>query len=181
VHFSFVIQLCDLTHTCIRQVLLHFRLKHDIMVAQKKTKDVQFFLEYMADDDILVGPGQKRRAAGDGDEIEEEQRQSALREKIERAFLEFAKKIDAVLPTGADGKKIFEFQVAFEEMQFVGSPKNQAVDIVPTADCLVRYCVLFSCVFKNPVFISKNRCICILESPSFSWSSKTLRLSFLSE
>ena len=108
------------------------------MVAQKKTKDVQFFLEYMADDDILVGPGQKRRAAGDGDEIEEEQRQSALREKIERAFLEFAKKIDAVLPTGADGKKIFEFQVAFEEMQFVGSPKNQAVDIVPTADCLVR-------------------------------------------
>jgi nucleosome binding factor SPN SPT16 subunit len=125
-------------HPCTRQVLLHFRLKHDIMVAQKKTKDVQFFLEYMADDDILVGPGQKRRAAGDGDEIEEEQRQSALREKIERAFLEFAKKIDAVLPTGADGKKIFEFQVAFEEMQFVGSPKNQAVDIVPTADCLVR-------------------------------------------
>ena len=107
------------------------------MVAQKKTRDVQFFLEYMADDDILVGPGQKRRAAGDGDEIEEEQRQSALREKIERAFLEFAKKIDAVLPTGHDGKKIFEFQVAFEEMQFVGSPKNQAVDIVPTADCLV--------------------------------------------
>lgn len=121
-----------------KEVLLHFRLKHDIMVAQKKTKDVQFFLEYMADDDILVGPGQKRRAAGDGDEIEEEQRQSALREKIERAFLEFAKKIDAVLPTGADGKKIFEFQVAFEEMQFVGSPKNQAVDIVPTADCLVH-------------------------------------------
>jgi nucleosome binding factor SPN SPT16 subunit len=107
------------------------------MVAQKKTRDVQFFLEYMADDDILVGPGQKRRAAGDGDEIEEEQRQRALREKIERAFLEFAKKIDAVLPTGHDGKKIFEFQVAFEEMQFVGSPKNQAVDIVPTADCLV--------------------------------------------
>ena len=113
------------------------------MVASKKTRDVQFFLEYMADDDVLVGPGQKRRAAGDGDEIEEEQRQSALREKIERAFLEFAKKIDAVLPTGANGKKLFEFQVAFEEMQFVGSPKNQAVDIVPTADCLVRsssYC-----------------------------------------
>ncbi len=116
---------------------MHFRLKHDIMVASKKTRDVQFFLEYMGDDDVLVGPGQKRRAAGDGDEIEEEQRQSALREKIERAFLEFAKKIDAVLPTGSDGKKIFEFQVAFEEMQFVGSPKNQAVDIVPTADCLV--------------------------------------------
>jgi nucleosome binding factor SPN SPT16 subunit len=107
------------------------------MVASKKTRDVQFFLEYMGDDDVLVGPGQKRRAAGDGDEIEEEQRQSALREKIERAFLEFAKKIDAVLPTGSDGKKLFEFQVAFEEMQFVGSPKNQAVDIVPTADCLV--------------------------------------------
>jgi nucleosome binding factor SPN SPT16 subunit len=107
------------------------------MVASKKTRDVQFFLEYMGDDDVLVGPGQKRRAAGDGDEIEEEQRQSALREKIERAFLEFAKKIDAVLPVGSDGKKIFEFQVAFEEMQFVGSPKNQAVDIVPTADCLV--------------------------------------------
>jgi nucleosome binding factor SPN SPT16 subunit len=119
------------------QVLLHFRLKHDIMVASKKTRDVQFFLEYMGDDDVLVGPGQKRRAAGDGDEIEEEQRQSALREKIERAFLEFAKKIDAVLPSGSDGKKLFEFQVAFEEMQFVGSPKNQAVDIVPTADCLV--------------------------------------------
>ena len=116
------------------------------MVAQKKTRDVQFFLEYMADDDILVGPGQKRRAAGDGDEIEEEQRQSALREKIERAFLEFAKKIDAVLPSGHDGKKLFEFQVAFEEMQFVGSPKNQAVDIVPTADCLVSF---FSIILIN--------------------------------
>jgi nucleosome binding factor SPN SPT16 subunit len=108
------------------------------MVSSKKTRDVQFFLEYMGEDDILVGPGQKRRASGDGDEIEEEQRQNALREKIERAFLEFAKKIDAVLPTGSDGKKMFEFQVAYEEMQFVGSPKNQAVDIVPTADCLVR-------------------------------------------
>jgi nucleosome binding factor SPN SPT16 subunit len=138
-HVNFVASL--FSFSCI-QVLLHFRLKHDIMVASKKTRDVQFFLEYMGDDDILVGPGQKRRAAGDGDEIEEEQRQSALREKIERAFLEFAKKIDAVLPVGPEGKKIFEFQVAFEEMQFVGSPKNQAVDIVPTADCLVSSFVL---------------------------------------
>ena len=138
-HVNFVASL--FSFSCI-QVLLHFRLKHDFMVASKKTRDVQFFLEYMGDDDILVGPGQKRRAAGDGDEIEEEQRQSALREKIERAFLEFAKKIDAVLPVGPEGKKIFEFQVAFEEMQFVGSPKNQAVDIVPTADCLVSSFVL---------------------------------------
>jgi nucleosome binding factor SPN SPT16 subunit len=116
----------------------------------------------MGDDDVLVGPGQKRRAAGDGDEIEEEQRQSALREKIERAFLEFAKKIDAVLPVGPEGKKIFEFQVAFEEMQFVGSPKNQAVDIVPTADCLVRFFVhLWKSPARNflPGAFAHSRCI----------------------
>ena len=142
------------------------------MVASKKTRDVQFFLEYMADDDVLVGPGQKRRAAGDGDEIEEEQRQSALREKIERAFLEFAKKIDAVLPTGANGKKLFEFQVAFEEMQFVGSPKNQAVDIVPTADCLVRSSCY--CSFLNFVCSYINSCISATDSFAHSRSSVSL-------
>ncbi|GMP39845.1 hypothetical protein CsSME_00010531 [Camellia sinensis var. sinensis] len=52
--------------------LLHFHLHNHIMVGNKKTKDVQFYVEVM---DVVQTLGGGKRSAYDPDEIEEEQRE----------------------------------------------------------------------------------------------------------
>ena len=59
--------------------LFHFHLYNEIMVGNKKTRDVQFFNEVM---DVVDSVGLKRRSAWDPDEIEEEQRERAWRKEI---------------------------------------------------------------------------------------------------
>ncbi|KAK3136504.1 hypothetical protein QOZ80_5BG0437080 [Eleusine coracana subsp. coracana] len=69
--------------------LLHFHLYNEIMVGSKKTRDVQFYIEVM---DAVDSIGLKRRSAWDPDEIEEEQRERARRNEINRQFQLFVKR-----------------------------------------------------------------------------------------
>lgn len=61
--------------------LVHFRLLDPIMVGKKKTADVQFYTEVMESVQTLEGG---RRSMYDPDEVEEEQRERAMRSKVTR-------------------------------------------------------------------------------------------------
>lgn len=59
--------------------LLHFHLINPIMVAKRKTADVQFYTEVM---DTVQTLDQGRRSMYDPDEIEEEQREREQRRRV---------------------------------------------------------------------------------------------------
>lgn len=59
--------------------LVHFHLLDPIMVGKKKTQDVQFYTEVMDSVQTLDGG---RRSMYDPDEVEEEQRERAMRNKV---------------------------------------------------------------------------------------------------
>ncbi|KAF0888487.1 hypothetical protein E2562_014724 [Oryza meyeriana var. granulata] len=70
------IMFCNIKHAFFQPAdremitLLHFHLYNDIMVGNKKTRDVQFYIELM---DTVDSVGLRRRSAWDPDESEEEQ------------------------------------------------------------------------------------------------------------
>ncbi|KAJ6397347.1 hypothetical protein OIU77_018376 [Salix suchowensis] len=70
--------------------LLHFHLHNHIMVGNKKTKDVQFYIEVM---DVVQTLGGGKRSAYDPDEIEEEQRERERKNKINMGFSELCKSV----------------------------------------------------------------------------------------
>ena len=63
--------------------LVHFHLHDSIMVGKKKTQDVQFYAEVMEAVQTLDGG---RRSMYDPDEIEEEQREKQMRQKVRFAL-----------------------------------------------------------------------------------------------
>ena len=63
--------------------LVHFHLHNHIMVGNKKTKDVQFYIEVI---DVVQTIGGGKRSAYDPDEIEEEQRERDRKNKINMDF-----------------------------------------------------------------------------------------------
>lgn len=73
--------------------LLHYHLYNEIMVGNKKTRDVQFYIEVM---DAVDSIGLKRRSVWDPDEIEEEQRERARRREINRQFELFVRRVDSI-------------------------------------------------------------------------------------
>ncbi|KAF3948536.1 hypothetical protein CMV_025482 [Castanea mollissima] len=70
--------------------VLHFHLHNHIMVGNKKTKDVQFFIEVM---DVVQTLGGGKRSAYDPDEIEEEQRERDRKNKINMDFQNFVDRV----------------------------------------------------------------------------------------
>lgn len=72
-------------------VLIHFHLHDGIMIGKKKHADVQFYVEVIEMSQAL---DQGRRGGGDGDELEEEQRERALRNRMNQEFQSFAKKLE---------------------------------------------------------------------------------------
>ncbi|OMO95969.1 hypothetical protein COLO4_15580 [Corchorus olitorius] len=90
--------------------LLHFHLHNHIMVGNKKTKDVQFYVEVM---DVVQTLGGGKRSAYDPDEIEEEQRERDRKNKINMDFQSFVNRdfkrdvlrIDSIPSTSLDSIK----------------------------------------------------------------------------
>ncbi|GAU18603.1 hypothetical protein TSUD_124340 [Trifolium subterraneum] len=71
--------------------LVHFHLHNHIMVGNKKTKDVQFYLEVM---DMVQNVGGGKRSAYDPDELEEEQRERERKNKINLEFQSFVNRVN---------------------------------------------------------------------------------------
>lgn len=115
--------------------LLHFHLRNHIMVGNKKTKDVQFYIEVM---DVVQTIGGGKRSAYDPDEIEEEQRERARKNKVNLEFQNFVNRVNDLW--GQPQFKAFdlEFDQPLRELGFHGVPHKSSAFIVPTSSCLVE-------------------------------------------
>jgi nucleosome binding factor SPN SPT16 subunit len=112
-------------------VLIHFHLRDGIMVGKKKTQDVQFYTEVMELSHDLGGNSRKS-GFGDADEIEDEQRERELRQKMNDEFQKFVRKVEEA----AGGA--LEFDIPYRELGFHGVPHRSSVFMQPTVNCLVH-------------------------------------------
>jgi len=113
-------------------VLIHFHLKNPIMIGKKKHIDVQFFTE-VVDASQAVDNG--RRSMYDPDEMDDEQRERQLRKKLNQAFKDFCKKVDAVAKNHSYN---LEFDIPYRDLGFTGNPHKEMVQVLPTLNCLVN-------------------------------------------
>ncbi|XP_021734526.1 FACT complex subunit SPT16-like [Chenopodium quinoa] len=115
--------------------LLHFHLHNHIMVGNKKTKDVQFYVEVM---EVVQTLGGGRRSAYDPDEIEEEQRERDRKNKINMDFQNFVTRVNELWGMPQFKDLDLEFDMPLRELGFHGVPYKASAFIVPTSSCLVE-------------------------------------------
>ncbi|XP_015886873.3 FACT complex subunit SPT16 [Ziziphus jujuba] len=115
--------------------LLHFHLHNHIMVGNKKTKDVQFYVEVM---DVVQTLGGGKRSAYDPDEIEEEQRERDRKNKINMDFQNFVNRVNDLWGQPQFKVLDLEFDQPLRELGFHGVPHKASAFIVPTSSCLVE-------------------------------------------
>ncbi|GAV81352.1 Peptidase_M24 domain-containing protein/Rtt106 domain-containing protein/SPT16 domain-containing protein [Cephalotus follicularis] len=115
--------------------LLHFHLHNHIMVGNKKTKDVQFYIEVM---DVVQTLGGGKRSAYDPDEIEEEQRERDRKNKINMEFQNFVNRVNDLWRQPHFKSLDLEFDQPLRELGFHGVPHKASAFIVPTSTCLVE-------------------------------------------
>lgn len=113
-------------------VLIHFHLKHPIMIGKKKQKDLQVFTEVI-DASQAVDAG--RRSMYDPEEMDDEQRERQLRKKLNEAFKDFCRKVEKV--ASKNGFSL-EFDIPYRDLGFQGNPHKEMVFIMPTLNCLVN-------------------------------------------
>ncbi|KAL2347869.1 hypothetical protein Fmac_001869 [Flemingia macrophylla] len=115
--------------------LLHFHLHNHIMVGNKKSKDVQFYVEVM---DMVQNVGGGKRSAYDPDELEEEQRERQRKNKINVEFQTFVNRVNDLWGQSQLNGLDLEFDQPLRELGFPGVPHKSSVFIVPTSACLVE-------------------------------------------
>ncbi|PIA25479.1 hypothetical protein AQUCO_11400033v1 [Aquilegia coerulea] len=115
--------------------LLHLHLHNHIMVGNKKTKDVQFYVEVM---DVVQTLGGSRRSAHDPDEIEEEQRERDRKNRINLDFQNFVSKVNELWAQPQFNGLDLEFDSPLRDLGFHGVPYKASAFIVPTSTCLVE-------------------------------------------
>ncbi|XP_042487040.1 FACT complex subunit SPT16-like [Macadamia integrifolia] len=115
--------------------LLHFHLHNHIMVGNKKTKDVQFYVEVM---DVVQTLGGGRRSANDPDEIVEEQRERDRKNRINIDFQNFVNRVNELWEQPQFKGFELEFDQPLRDLGFHGVPYKSSAFIVPTASCLVE-------------------------------------------
>ncbi|KAK9143266.1 hypothetical protein Syun_012666 [Stephania yunnanensis] len=115
--------------------LLHFHLHNHIMVGNKKTKDVQFYVEVM---DVVQTLGGGRRSAYDPDEIEEEQRERDRKNRTNTDFQNFVNKVNDLWGQPQLRGLTLEFDQPLRELGFHGVHHKASAFIVPTSSCLVE-------------------------------------------
>eukprot|EP00566_Odontella_aurita_P036470 CAMPEP_0113591852 /NCGR_PEP_ID=MMETSP0015_2-20120614/37504_1 /TAXON_ID=2838 /ORGANISM="Odontella" /LENGTH=1043 /DNA_ID=CAMNT_0000498289 /DNA_START=184 /DNA_END=3311 /DNA_ORIENTATION=- /assembly_acc=CAM_ASM_000160 len=113
-------------------VLVHFHLKNPIMLGKKKQADIQFFTEVVDASQAVDGA---RRSMYDPDEMDDEQRERQLRRRLNEAFKEFCRKMEAV--ARKNGYSL-EFDLPYRDLGFQGNPHKEMVFITPTLNCLVN-------------------------------------------
>ena len=102
-------------------VLIHFHLKNPIMIGKKKHSDVQFFTEVV---DASQAVDNSRRSMYDPDEMDDEQKERQLRKRLNQAFKDFCKKVDAV--SKKNGYQL-EFDIPYRDLGFTGTPNKEMV------------------------------------------------------
>ncbi|CAM9230410.1 unnamed protein product [Ectocarpus sp. 4 AP-2014] len=102
------------------KVILHFSLKHPIMVGKKAHKEIQVSTEAI---DATVNLDGVKRSNYDPDEMMEEQRERGMRKRRNNAFKDFASKVTKA--ASRDGQSL-EFDIPFDQLGFGGKPFKEA-------------------------------------------------------
>ncbi|CAM9636027.1 unnamed protein product [Scytosiphon promiscuus] len=114
------------------KVILHFSLKHPIMVGKKAHKEIQVSTEAI---DATVNLDGVKRSNYDPDEMMEEQRERGLRKRLNNAFKDFASKVTKA--ASRDGQSL-EFDIPFDQLGFGGKPFKEMGFIQPTTYALIN-------------------------------------------
>ncbi|KAI5424901.1 FACT complex subunit spt16 [Lathyrus oleraceus] len=122
--------------------LLHFHLHNHIMVGNRKTKDVQFYVEVMDMVQNVCG----KRSDYDPDELEEEQRERDRKNKINVEFQSFVNRVNDIWVQPQFNDLDLEFDQTLRELGFPGVPHKSSVFVVPSSACLVE-------LIENPFLV----------------------------
>jgi len=114
-------------------VMIHFHLHNAIMIGKKGARDVQFCTEVMEVSQALDG-----RYRRDENELEDEQRERAMRARLNSEFQAFVKKVEDLVD--------FEFDIPYNDLGFHGVPNRSNVFLTPTVHCLVN-------ITEQPFFV----------------------------
>lgn len=150
-----IFQPCEKEHV----VLLHFHLRHAIMVGKKKFKDIQFFTEVVEASQALDG---RLRSDYDQDESHAEEREHKLRIELNKAFKKFVERVEEVASSDPTNRGFSSFDVPQREIGFTGAPFKEMSFIMPCAECLISvvdkpvrhpvpYDLRSSCVYNTAV------------------------------
>jgi nucleosome binding factor SPN SPT16 subunit len=121
-------------------VLVHFFLRNPILIGKKKTAHVQYYTEVVEASQNL---DQLRRNSYDPDELEEEQRERALRRRLNDMFKDFCKRVEEI---ARKHQAVVEFDRPYRELGFFGVANREMVLVQPTVQCLV-------CLTDTPFFL----------------------------
>eukprot|EP00658_Telonema_sp_P-2_P038688 TRINITY_DN27707_c0_g1_i1.p1 TRINITY_DN27707_c0_g1~~TRINITY_DN27707_c0_g1_i1.p1 ORF type:complete len:906 (+),score=344.45 TRINITY_DN27707_c0_g1_i1:113-2719(+) len=114
-------------------VLIHFHLKHPIMVGKKRHSDIQFYTELGEANESLDF---RRSSMWDPDEIESEQREKKHKQEVNRRYEKFIKDVEnkiTTLPRALD----LAFDIPYSELGFDGVPVKSLVRVKPSVNALV--------------------------------------------
>lgn len=137
-------EVCDVIYSNIKHaffqaaekeavVILHFRLHNPIIINKKKTEDVQFYREVVDMSQALDG---RRTNAYDPDEIDEEQRDRQKRNRANKEFQEFTRRVQELWERTRKNLEL-EFDIPYKELAFQGVPYKESVNVMPSVGCLV--------------------------------------------
>ena len=128
-------------------VLIHFHLRHSILIGKKKYKDIQFFTEVVEQNLRLDNTGKGNDY--DQDELGEEERERQLKARLNKAYKFFVQKVeDVVKEDSAAARNFRTFEVPPRDLLFHGVWAKEMTTILLGASAIV------SVVDKPPLVIS---------------------------
>jgi nucleosome binding factor SPN SPT16 subunit len=112
-------------------VLIHFHLKSPIKIPglEKVAKDFQVYRE------VIEAAQDTTRGRGDNEEIYLEEEERRRRDKFNKEFANFTKRVDDFLD---QSEVTVNFDIPFRKMAFQGVAHRESVDLIPTENCLVH-------------------------------------------
>lgn len=169
------IMFCNIKHAFFQPAerdmitLIHFHLYNEIMVGNKKTRDVQLYIEVMDAVDLI---GLKRRSAWDPDEIEEEQCERARKNEINREFELFVKRVDSIWSQPRFAQLGLQFESPLQNLGFNGVHGRTTCFIVPTPSCLVQ-------LIESPFLVTSVREVDIVCLERVALGQKSFDMVFI--
>jgi nucleosome binding factor SPN SPT16 subunit len=112
-------------------VLIHFHLKHPILVGKKKFQDLQFFTEAVESSMALDGRG---RSDYDPDELGDEEKQNKYRADLNRAYRAFVQRVESA--ARADANVDLSFDIPPRDYSFAGTPFKEMTNVYLGASCI---------------------------------------------
>jgi nucleosome binding factor SPN SPT16 subunit len=125
-----IMQPCDGEHI----VLIHFSLRHPILIGKKKHREVQFYTEVVDSSEALDARG---RNDYDPDELADEDRQRQMRQSLNLAFFKFVRKVEAIAVADPNNGGFSSFDVPKDATRFQGAPFKEMTQILLSSSSII--------------------------------------------